>query len=195
MQALILSVLLLCSFDLWARKPRVKRLTKKQRQEILQRKYNKENTEARSELHFLHNSIRECKSFAYHKKDLDLRVTKIYQTYPEELRIKFVQKNSKKICLKNMLRFYKIDGEKIGKDTLVNSIKSIGGRYWPAKYETELKSIAEFLAKDCREPDVQLFDGLLKTYFEQTRKSNGWCIQYHKEFDKNCPQFKLQNCK
>lgn len=195
MKTWIVLALLLFSNPLLARKATVKRKTKQERKDIMQRFYSEKNSEPRSELHFMNNAARDCEAKAYHKKDFDLQVINVYKSYPKELRVNFVKKNATKICLQNIILFHQEDKEDVGKDALLSSAKNKGGRYWPYTFTSELDYLAKVLSKDCREQDVNYFDQLLKTFYQQTRQTEGWCRRYHAEFMKNCPQFQLKNCK
>lgn len=190
---LILSLLTVNST--FATKPTVKKRTKKEREKILSRKYDKTRTKERSELVFMQNLERDCKDHAYHKKDFDLQVEKIYLSYPKKLRAELIGKNAHLVCIKNIIRLKAIDEEVITKGMIFRVAENTGGRYWPYTLEEEFLFLVKELSNGCNPVHVEYLDKTLDVYWQQTRNYDGYCKRYHEEFEKNCPEQKLKSCR
>lgn len=190
---IILSFLMM-NFAL-ATKPTINKRTKKEREKILSRKYDKSRTKERSELVFMQNLERDCKGHAYHKKDFDLQVEKIYLSYPKKLRAELIAKNAHLVCLKNIIRLKAVDEEVITKGMIFRVAENTGGRYWPYTQEQEFLFLVKELSKGCNPVHIEYLEKTLETYWQQTRNYDGYCKRYHEEFEKNCPDQKLKPCR
>lgn len=139
------------------------------------------------------NLSRDCHQRAYSKKDFDLTVESITDTFPIEITKEYFTSEFLTICPPNFVTLLKKPWiESVRKKIARNySLYFKGDQYWPYSHLNELTLIFDILGSDCTRDDVNAFISLFCRYNQQ-EGPGGWQKIYVERFEKTCPKFQSQ---